>query len=134
MIRILEKSKQLDKAALVKQNSMRQLGYPPNTPANTPIGSTGTTGMIGSLESSSNNNNDNNNNNYDNTTGTTNAHRNPHHDATPFFNDLIREGKRCGDFRVAEAAADNWLQDEKATLTSGAITACVSIYSQVREL
>ena len=34
---------------------------------------------------------------------------------------------------MAETAADAWLQDEKSTFSSGAITACVSIYGQVRE-
>jgi pentatricopeptide repeat protein len=69
MVRILEKAGQLDKAALVKQNSLRhsQQHSLPGQGSSTP----------------------------------------------PKFNDLIREGKRSGDFRAAVAAADEWIAMKK---------------------
>jgi pentatricopeptide repeat protein len=65
MVRILEKAGQLEKAALVKQSSLKHFQQP-----------------FASEESSP---------------------------SAPNFNDLIREGKRSGDFRAAESAADSWL-------------------------
>jgi pentatricopeptide repeat protein len=69
MVRILEKAGQLEKAALVKQNSLRhsQQHSLPGQGSLTP----------------------------------------------PKFNDLIREGKRSGDFRAAVAAADEWIAMKK---------------------
>ena len=69
MVRILEKAGELEKAALVKQNSLRhsqQHSFPEQS----------------SL-------------------------------TAPKFNDLIREGKRSGDFRAAVAAADEWFALKK---------------------
>ena len=64
MVRILEKAGQLEKAALVKQSSLRYF-------------------VERSFSDDS--------------------------IAAPNFSDLIREGKRSGDFRAAFAAADSWL-------------------------
>lgn len=65
MVRILEKAGQLEKAALVKQSSLKHFQQPFASEENFP--------------------------------------------SSPNFNDLIREGKRSGDFRAAESAADSWL-------------------------
>ena len=97
MIRILEKSSQLDKAALVKQKYSLKLPTsalpssllsPPISASTSTSTSTSPTQKFSSSPSSSSSSS---------------------FSVTPNFGDLIREGKRCGDFRPAVAAADAWL-------------------------
>jgi pentatricopeptide repeat protein len=107
MIRLLEKAKQLDKAALVKQNSMAQgASSASGGDADKWLGGADANGTL---------------------QGT--AGRNSSAGGTPFFNDLIREGKRSGAFRHAESVADAWLSNEHSVLSAGGITSCISIFS-----
>ena len=105
MIRLLEKAKQLDKAALVKQNSMTQ-GYSATNGADTRAGggADANGAVVGTMS------------------------RNLTSGALPVFSDLIREGKRSGAFRHAEAVADAWLNNEQSVLSAGGITSCISIF------
>jgi pentatricopeptide repeat protein len=47
---------------------------------------------------------------------------------SPRFNDLIREGKRYGDFKLAVQAADAWLSLNSSLRSPSGVTACINVY------
>ena len=128
MIRILEKAGQLDKAALVKQkhslkiSSISPSSSPPlsssslsstssSIDSSTPSSSIQKPNLSTESSSSSSPSSSSSSSSAAAAAATTTAisSSTPSYSNSPNFNDLIREGKRCGDFRPAVAAADAWL-------------------------